>query len=143
MFKKGDKVRVVDNSGCTLRQGDVRTVEWADEEYVKLVGHSIFCGCYSANRFSLQSEAPSHPLHDVIVHWMEGGDVEYRKKGRENGKWVKMSPFRGDISFFVNDYEYRIKPALSPIEQDIANVQAEMKNLSDKLEKLKAQCKGC
>jgi hypothetical protein len=49
---------------------------------------------------------------EIIKAYIAGKTIEYRStdpKVKDN-EWIPKNPFRGDISFYPNDFEYRIKP---------------------------------
>jgi hypothetical protein len=51
-------------------------------------------------------------LIEIIKAYTEGKTIEYRStdpKVKDN-EWIPKNPFRGDISFYPSDFEYRIQP---------------------------------
>lgn len=46
---------------------------------------------------------------EIIKAYIAGKTIEYRVNNTSDD-WIPKNPYHGDISFYPNDYEYRIKP---------------------------------
>ena len=81
-------------------------------EYIKRsdVGYFLFLSCAVHN---YMGDAMKHKHYDVIVAWLEGKDVQYRRGADE---WKDCSPHTSNC--FVLDFqrtcEFRIKPEPKP-----------------------------
>jgi len=49
---------------------------------------------------------------EIIKAYVEGKTIECREKDRVGCPWTTKNPYKGDIAFYPNDYEYRIKPEI-------------------------------
>jgi len=47
---------------------------------------------------------------EIIKAYIAGKTIEYREKHRKDAKWGIKAKYNSDISFYPNDFEYRIKP---------------------------------
>jgi len=48
---------------------------------------------------------------EIIKAYIAGKTIEYRELDRSKlQRWNIKNPYKGEITFFPNDFEYRIKP---------------------------------
>lgn len=88
-------------------------------------------------RFKLYT-ANYHPHHDLIIQWAKGAKIErYYDSPFRAGvleEWLEE-----DTPMWYKYVQYRVKPEPSEKDKQISDIQLQMKELSDKLEKLKSQ----
>jgi len=134
MFKKGDKVKCVDaEDNMLISVGVVYEVLSHDplSGLVKLAaGPDQY---YHKCRFELVSKYPNpkHVHHDAIVEWARGATIQYKNAC---GNWQDVSNNLPDWRPGV--HILRVKPNLSPQEEEKQAIIEEMQKLQDRLDKL-------
>jgi hypothetical protein len=48
-------------------------------------------------------------VKNIIQAYIDGKAIEYREKGTDL-PWHVKKPYRGEIIFYTNDFDFRIKP---------------------------------
>ena len=128
-FKKGDKVRCIDESRSILLSGHVYTVDSSDIATVTLEDINF---AYDLARFELVNSYPNppHKHAEVIKAWADGADIEYFL---DNNQWAKaVGPA------WCEGNRYRIKPVAekTPAQIEKERIQKEMRKLEQALSKL-------
>jgi len=50
---------------------------------------------------------------EIIKAYVEGKTIEYRELNCDNKPWTPKNEYKGNIAFYPNDFEYRIKPEIA------------------------------
>lgn len=140
MFKAGDKVVCIAESfGGTLTAGKEYVVLRACGRELVLENDNRMDGpqAWFASRFEL-SKSNYHPHHDLIIQWAKGAKIErYYDSHFRAGvveEWLEEA-----TPMWYKYVQYRVKPEPSEKDKQISDIQLQMKELSDKLEKLKSK----
>ena len=127
-FKAGDKVKRVD--GLRFLNGDVvNTIGrrggsvgevWLQESRTWLFEIDLMLVKEYPN--------PPHKHRDLIIEWANGADIQVRA----GNDWLNVA-----LPDWYETRKYRVKPQKSERDIEIENIQNQMDELKERLEKLK------
>ena len=128
-FKVGDRVRK--ENGKTFSNGElVLTVSMVEKDgTIWFAETDSHLPCHFLTLSNVYPKPP-HKHRDLIIEWANGADIQVMY----HGNWVDQ--FDPD---WEDSWEYRIKPQKSERDIEIENIQKQMDELKERLEKLKGE----
>lgn len=132
-IKPGDKIWCKQYEECKIKEGVVTRIEdrmvWADygdgsPKYIHVKDDSgvaeygfIYRTIEEEEEMQTNQNSNKHPQYEVIVHWANGGKIQYRSNIDE--QWVDYL-YGHDESPAWSCYQFRIKPKTKEIKYRVA-----------------------
>ena len=128
-FKVGDKV--VKKDGSKFLYGyDILTIKSVSRKEDQTRFHFEETGYYKLPEELLLHTYPNppHKHRDLIIEWASGADIQV---------WADNDWFDVTLPSWHEIRKYRVKPQKSKRDNEIENIQKQMDELKERLEKLK------
>ena len=132
-FKIGDRVRKKNKEKFTNEELIATITEIENNKiWLKETGTYIF----TKDAILMNDTYPNLPhKHAELIHaWADGAIIQYKI----NNTWKDFN--NNNVQWGnVENYILRIKPDISPEQEEINKIEEEMRNLADRLNKLKGE----
>ena len=129
-FKVGDRVKLKSGNKFSSGKSIMTISELSKIEEGMVYFSESFTHCY-IDLLELAYPNPPHKHRDLIIEWANGAEIELLS---DRGGWVYA-----EDPCWSYDTVYRVKPQKSEHDIEIENIQKQMDELKERLEKLKGE----